>query len=120
MSWASILVSRYSVGTDQLVDLGFLHVANMLGSDTAALFNDQFATEFDIKACVVSPRIRSGTRPMLISFSDKIEIIGLKEDIQHFLIVQTECAQNDCDWQFSAAIDTGKHTVFGIEFKIEP
>ena len=104
---------------DKLIDLGLLHVPYVLGCDTPSFLDDEPAAQLDVEDRGF-PAKALGYQAHADVFRRKIKVIGLEEDFQYLLIIQTEGAQDDRDRQFSAPVDSCEHRILRIEFEIQP
>ena len=114
-NFAFEILSRH----DQVVDLGLLHITNMLRRDTPPFLDNQFATELDVEnRSFTAQTLRYEAHADVLR--RQVKIVGLEEDVQHLFIVEPKRPQNDRHRQFSAPVDACEYTVLRIKFEIQP
>ena len=99
--------------------MDFLHVANVLRRNALAFFDDELAAQLDVeRRRFAAQALRHETH--LDLFLGEVEIVVLEEQVEHFLVVHSERAQDDRHRQFAATVDTREYAVFRIELEVEP
>ena len=104
----------------EFLQAGLIHFTDVPCSNTCAFLNNGIALRVtDGEPCGFTTQA-AGDQVKAVDFTVDIKGISIEELLKDFLSAETQRAQKNCRWQFSASVDTGKHTVFWVKFKIQP
>ena len=104
----------------ECLDVGLFKQFHVTRGNTLAGFNDHLASDHEVEVQGFATQTLRHQFQLHAVFIGDVEGIDVEENVEHFFVVVTQCAQQDRDRQFAATIDTGIDAIFRVEFEIQP